>query len=101
VGVVFVAKYPGGRSPSAHEGERTTILGHWPPPCAVQVDNEDELLAILRVKLGPLPPTTALLHHLRTARGKIHWAGVSCTKANCVCGGQACTVRPNMCYAIL
>jgi hypothetical protein len=40
-----------------------------------QIDNEPELLAQLRAKLGPDPTDDHLLFHIRNARGKLHWAG--------------------------
>ncbi len=40
----------------------------------LQVENEKELLQTLRAKLGPTPDEDRLLYHIRSARGKLHWA---------------------------
>jgi len=55
----------------------------------MQLPNEAEQLARLRDKLGPHACGSKLLHHLRAARGKLHWAG----------DARACLValRPDVC----
>lgn len=45
----------------------------------MQLENETELLAQLRLKLGPAADGGKLLFQLRSARGKMHWAGASPT----------------------
>ena len=40
-----------------------------------EIENESELLHGLRLKTGPHSDTARLLHHIRGARGKLHWAG--------------------------
>ena len=40
-----------------------------------EIDNEQALVAELRLKTGPHADHARLLHHVRGARGKLHWAG--------------------------
>ena len=40
-----------------------------------EIENESDLLHGLRLKTGPHSDTARLLHHIRGARGKLHWAG--------------------------
>lgn len=45
---------------------------------AVQaVENEHELMQCMRARLGPYASETAMKYHLRSARGKVFWAGTS------------------------
>lgn len=36
--------------------------------------NEEELISLLRKKLGPWADETKLVYHIRNSRGKLHWA---------------------------
>jgi hypothetical protein len=45
-------------------------------PVPLPREDEEEGLRQLRVKLGPYADEQRLLHHLRSARGKTHWAGM-------------------------
>ena len=40
------------------------------------VEDEAELMKSIRARLGPYASGTALLYHLRAARGKVFWAGM-------------------------
>lgn len=40
------------------------------------VEDETELMKSIRARLGPYASGTALLYHLRAARGKVFWAGM-------------------------
>ena len=40
-----------------------------------EIENELELLNGLRVKTGPHADAARLLQHIRSSRGKLHWAG--------------------------
>lgn len=40
-----------------------------------QIPNEVELLRELRAKVGPHSNNQRLLFHIRSSRGKLHWAG--------------------------
>ena len=40
-----------------------------------EIDNEQALVAQLQLKTGPHADHARLLHHVRGARGKLHWAG--------------------------
>ncbi len=40
------------------------------------VEDEAELVKSIRARLGPYASGTALLYHLRAARGKVFWAGI-------------------------
>ena len=40
------------------------------------LEDEDELLQCMRAKLGPFASETAIKYHLRSARGKVFWAGI-------------------------
>lgn len=39
------------------------------------VEGEDELMQCMRARLGPYASETAIKYHLRSARGKVFWAG--------------------------
>lgn len=43
-------------------------------PAWMQVENEEELLAQLREKVGMYASADRLLYHIRAARGKLHWS---------------------------
>lgn len=40
------------------------------------VENENELMQCMRARLGPYASETAIEYHLRSARGKVFWAGI-------------------------
>lgn len=44
---------------------------------AQAVEGEVELMQCMRAKLGPYASETAIQYHLRSARGKVFWAGAS------------------------
>ncbi|KAL0034133.1 hypothetical protein WJX79_011017 [Trebouxia sp. C0005] len=59
-------------------GERNTLFGPHAklalqnsPPA---VEDETELMKSIRARLGPYASGTALVYHLRAARGKVFWA---------------------------
>ena len=59
--------------------------------CLVQkLDDEDALMQELRDRLGPYASQSALLYHLRAARGKLNWAGIHL-------GGQSSMSKLSQC----
>ena len=40
-----------------------------------ELEGELDLVEALRLKTGPFSDHDRLLHHVRGARGKLHWAG--------------------------